>query len=327
MSRAGTLHLCLCLALALALAAASASCGGPARVCTMPLASGPSCSWQDLVESSQCGGDDGSVAYRSSTPDEQAGERALFAALLAAAPADVPQLAPRAAAIGLRLVPCGDTAVVVEQDGARRGRGAYVVSLAPGPAALLVQIPHSFSDRYTLPLGRELFTAARARAIAFSTLHRRGAAGYGDSDRRVPARGHADVAHDADSTFQSFTVAWMGARPRGLVVQLHGFADRRVDADVVVSPGTRTPAPPWARGVRDDLARLLPGRSVAVYPDDVDDLGATTNSQGQAVRAAAGRFLHVELSFSLRESLRRRSGDRERFIAGLTKALLASPDR
>jgi hypothetical protein len=287
----------------------------------MPRASGPGCSWQDLVEASQCGGDDGSVAYRSSTPGEQAAERALFQALLSGAPADVAPLAPRAQAIGLRLVPCGDAAVVVEEDGARRGRGAYVVSLAPQAAPLLVQIPHTFSDRYTLPLGRELFVEARARAIAFSTLHRRGAAGYGDSDSRVPPRGHADVAHDADSTFQSFTRAWMAAAPRGLVVQLHGFADRRVDADVVVSPGTRTPAPPWARSVRDHLARLLPGRSVAVYPDDVDDLGATTNTQGQAVRAAAGRFLHVEMSFSLREALRRRSGDRARFIAGLARAL------
>ncbi len=286
----------------------------------MPLASGPGCSWQDLVEASQCGGDDGSVPYHSSTAAEQAAERALFEALLAA-PGEVPALAPRAAAIGLRLVACGDAAVVVEEDGARRGRGAYVVSLAPGPAQLLVQIPHTFSDRYTLPLGRELFAAAGARAIAFSTLHRRGSAGYGDSDSRVPPRGHADVAHDPDSTFQAFTAAWMAVQPAGLVVQLHGFADRRVDADVVVSPGTRAPAPPWARGVRDDLARLLPGRIVAVYPDDVDDLGATTNSQGQAVRAAGGRFLHVELSFSLRESLRRRSGDRARFIAGLAKAL------
>jgi hypothetical protein len=293
----------------------------------MPPAGGPSCSWQDLVQASQCGGDDGSVAYRSSTPDEQAGERALFEALLAAPPADVAALAPRAAAIGLRLIPCGDAAVVVEDDAARRGRGAYVVSLAlaPAPAPLLVQIPHSFSDRYTLPLGRELFVASGARAVAFSTLHRRGAAGYGDNDNRVPARGHADVAHDADSTFQSFTRAWLAAQPRGLVVQLHGFADRRVDADLVVSLGARAPAPPWARAVRDGLRRLLPGRSVAVYPDDVDDLGATTNAQGQAVRAAAGRFLHIEMSFSLRESLRRRAGDRARFIAGLAGVLTVPP--
>jgi hypothetical protein len=313
------------LLLAAPLAAVLTGCGGRGTVCLMPPAGGPSCSWQDLVQASQCGGDDGSVAYRSSTPAEQAGERALFEALLAAPPAEVAALAPRAAAIGLRLIPCGDAVVVVEDDAARRGRGAYVVSLAPAAAPLLVQIPHSFSDRYTLPLGRELFAASRARAVAFSTLHRRGAAGYGDNDNRVPARGHADVAHDADSTFQSFTHAWLAGAPRGLVVQLHGFADRRVDADLVVSPGSRAPAPPWATAVRDGLRRLLPGRSVAVYPDDVDDLGATTNAQGQAVRAAGGRFLHVEMSFSLRESLRRRAGDRARFLAGLAGVLSAQP--
>jgi hypothetical protein len=87
--------------------------------------------------------------------------------------------------------------------------------------------------------------------------------------------------------------------------------------------GTRTRAEPWARSVRDGLRRLLPGRTIAIYPDDVDDLGATTNSQGRAIRAAGGRFLHIEMAASLRTSLRRRAGDRGRYIAGLAKALLS----
>ena len=297
-----------------------AGCGaGTPAICKQP----PACPWQDLVARSQCRGDDGSVIYRASSSDEQTQERALFAALLAAAPAGrdgVLALVPKARAIGLHLVVCGDSAVVTEDDAARRGRGAYVIAIGEA-SELLVQIPHSFSDLDTLPLGRELRDAARARALAVSTLHRRGMAGYGDSDTRVPPKGHADVAHDPDSTFQAFTAAWLEAFPDRLVVQLHGFADRRVDADVVVSTGDKAPAAPWARAVRDQLRRLLPGRTIAVYPDDVDDLGATTNAQGRAVRAASGRFLHVEMSGSLRESLRRRKGDRGRFIAGLARAL------
>jgi len=231
-----------------------------------------------------------------------------------------PASRPRSASCSLRLFVCGETAVVVEQDAARRGRGAYVIAIGAA-TELLVEIPHSFSDLDTLPLGRELRDASRARALAISTLHRRGMAGYGDSDSRIPPKGHADVAHDADSTFQAFTAAWLATHPQDLVVQLHGFADRRVDADVVVTTGDKAPTAAWARTIRDALRRLLPGRTVAAYPDDVDDLGATTNAQGRAIRGANGRFLHIEMSGSLRESLRRRASDRDRFIAGLAKAL------
>ena len=297
-----------------------AGCGASTpAICTQP----PACPWQDLIARSQCGGDDGSIAYHASTADEQTQERALFGALLVTRDrAAIEALIPKARAIGLRLFVCGDSAVIVEDDAARRGRGAYVIALGDA-AEILVQVPHSFSDLDTLPLGRELRDTLHPRALAVSTLHRRGMAGYGDSDTRVPPTGHADVAHDPDSTFQSFTAAWLATYADRLVVQLHGFADRRVDADLVVSSGAKAPAPPWTRAVRDQLRRLLPGRTIAAYPDDVDDLGATTNAQGRAIRAAGGRFLHVEMSASLRESLRRRKSDRGRFIAGLARALAA----
>ena len=72
---------------------------------------------------------------------------------------------------------------------------------------------------------------------------------------------------------------------------------------------------------RGQGAQEFPGRTIAVFPDDVDDLGATTNSQGRALRAGAHRFLHIEMNASLRTALRRRATDRGRFIAGLGKAL------
>jgi len=281
--------------------------------------------WPTLVDASQCGGEDGSVKYRSSNAPEQRAEVEVFTALLGAAPggrATVESLSSMVTAIGMRLIVDDQTATVVENDAKRRGRGVYVIALGAAPRELLIQIPHSFSDVYTLPLGRELFEASGARAIAFSTLHRRGVAGYGDNDNRVPPQGHADVAHDPESTFQSFTLAWGATqRPQALAVQLHGFADHRVDADIVVSAGTKTPAPAWAVAVRDALQQMMPGRVIAVYPNDVDDLGATKNAQGRALRAVKQRFLHVEMSGSLRESLRRRNGDRGRYIAGLAKAL------
>jgi hypothetical protein len=42
---------------------------------------------------------------------------------------------------------------------------------------------------------------------------------------------------------------------------------------------------------------------VKKYPEDSGELGATTNVQGQIVRASGGRFLHVEIEASLRRGL------------------------
>jgi hypothetical protein len=298
---------------------------GASRACDPSLRA---CPFDKLVQASQCGGGDGSVKYRSSNEAELAEERAFFTALLRAAvngEAAVTALASDADRLGFELRICPDgaerMACVVEQPAARRGRGAYVVRLGTAED-LLVQTPHSFSDSHTLPMGLDMFRRSRARVLATSTLHRRGAAGYGDSDgRRPPPRGKSDVAHDARSTFQAMTLAWLDTST-GPVVQLHGFSDGRTDADIVLSTGAEAAAPAWVRGVQKHLASLLPGRVVAVYPDDVHDLGATSNAQGKAVRAASGRFLHVEMNASLRESLRRRKADRGRYVDRLADALL-----
>jgi hypothetical protein len=294
------------------------ACGG-ARVCPTP----QRCPWSDLVDGSQCGGEDGSVQYRSSTPAELARERELFGALLQAAPrgrSEVAALAGMAAAQGFKLVVCDTTAVVVEEASARRGRGAYVIALGPA-TELLIQIPHSFSDLHTLTMGRELFALAQARVLAISTVHRGGHVASFDSDDPRMKGGGADVAHDAQSTFQAMTLAWLAVHGDRTVVQLHGFGDRRVYADVVVTTGADQPASPWLLGFRDRLRALLPSRIVAAFPNDVDDLGATTNSQGKAVRAANGKFLHVEMSASLREALVRHDGDRHKFLAAMLPLL------
>jgi hypothetical protein len=306
-----------------------AGCGAQAsqaRACRPALRGCPAAR---LVEASQCGGDDGSVKYRSSDEAELAAERAFFASLLEAAragEAEVRALAPTAARLGLELRVCpegsGKVACVVEPREGRRGRGAYLIRIGAA-RELLVQTPHSFSDRDTLPMGLEMFRATQARALATSTLHRRGVAGYGDpGGRRPPPKGKSDVASDPRSTFQGMTLGWLDAGG-GTVVQLHGYADGRTDADVVLSTGAEASAPDWVRRVKRELSELMPGRVVAVYPDDVHDLGATGNVQGRATRAVLGRFLHVEMTASLRESLRRRSSDRAAFVERLGEALLA----
>jgi hypothetical protein len=59
------------------------------------------------------------------------------------------------------------------------------------------------------------------------------------------------------------------------------------------------------------------GPRVMVYPDDTNELGATTNVEGMAVRRAGGRFLHVEMDGELRRSLRTNGGLRRRALDAL----------
>jgi len=279
------------------------------RLCPLPQ---PCHRWSDAITASQCEGQD--HTYRSSRAEEQARERELFAQLFAAARkgrAEVEALAPVAARHGLRFIICSDTVVVAEEPTARHGRGAYVIALGDA-SELFIQVPHSFTDLRTFEMGIEMFAASHARALAVST---------------VPRDAKADVAHDPSSMFQSVTAAWLAVTPQDPIVQLHGFGDTRVFADAVVTSGASERGAPWLLAIRDRLRALLPGRIIAAFPDDVNDLGATTNSQGHIVRATGGRFLHIEMSASLRESLRRRDADRRKFLDELAASLLPSVQR
>ncbi|WP_437292699.1 hypothetical protein [Sorangium sp. So ce426] len=63
---------------------------------------------------------------------------------------------------------------VLSEDGTRR-RGAAAVVLRVGAAApLIVEAPHTFFDRGTLPVALAIFEAQRARALLVNTSHRYG---------------------------------------------------------------------------------------------------------------------------------------------------------
>ncbi len=192
---------------------------------------------------------------------------------------------------------------VIERAGRRAGGGVYVFKCGtPGP--LIVQTPHSFYDEGTLGIGLVLAAHPSARALFVNTVHRYGGAppprkGGDESD----GAGKADLAHQAAAHFQCFTEAL--ASPTAVVLQVHGFASVSglPEAQVVLSDGSEKPPPPL-----DSLAgrvkTWLKGKShVLVYPRDVRRLGATTNVQGKLVREKGGRFVHVELSRTLRDRL------------------------
>ncbi|XXT14813.1 hypothetical protein WME94_31655 [Sorangium sp. So ce429] len=93
------------------------------------------------------------------------------AAGLAAQSRQPPPAAPPGFA--LRPVP-GRDLWVLSDDGPRR-RGVAVVVLRAGPATpLIVEAPHTFFDRGTLPIALAVFEAQRARALIVNTSHRYG---------------------------------------------------------------------------------------------------------------------------------------------------------
>jgi hypothetical protein len=223
----------------------------------------------------------------------------------------------RARAVGYRLedVPEVPGAVLLrELPTQRRGGGAYLVRLGTA-SRLVVQAPHTFFDEGTLPLACELFQRASAAALFIDTAHRYKAA-QADERGEYPA----DVAHARDSLFQAATVGAISRIVGLTAVQLHGFAPRESGAAVVLSSGSTEPGAPLAKSVRERLLPLVPG-PVLRFPDESQELGATSNVQGAIIRAAGGRFLHVEMSAGLRQSLLGDASFRVRYLDAIARSL------
>ena len=94
----------------------------------------------------------------------------------------------------------------------------------------------------------------------------------------------------------------------GRIIQLHGFdQSKRKSAagrssEIILSAGHRHP-PSWVKQVADCLRQSL-GTKISLYPDDVKELGATTNVQAQLLKNLGFKgFLHIEMSRPMRENL------------------------
>lgn len=179
-----------------------------------------------------------------------------------------------------------------------RGRGAYMLRAGDARPLALVA-PHRRSDRNTGTLAGLLFAEHRVAAAAWSSAPRRKGEGCSGGD---PARHFTHY-------LTAFSLAFADAHPQGRIVQLHGFErTRRASsaaqlADIIVSDGTRTPGR-RIFDLADCLSRSLAPMPVAVFPNDVAELGALTNRQGQALRSEGfDGFVHLEMSAQLRASL------------------------
>jgi hypothetical protein len=187
-------------------------------------------------------------------------------------------------------------AVLLREAHNKRGGGAYLIRVGT-KSNLFVQAPHTFYDEGTLPLGCELFARSRAGALFINTSHR-----YKSAPQTPGGHYPADVAHARDSLFQAATEGLLKAKPKASVVQVHGFGEREASGAMVLSAGVRTPGHPVVSRVALALSRVIDG-GVLRYPDDHNELGATTNVQGAIVRESGGQFLHIEMGAPLRRDL------------------------
>lgn len=233
--------------------------------------------------------------------------RAQFAALLTGASRTLPGSFEAQPALG-----SATSAMLREREGDCRGGGIYMIRPddVAGPP-LLLSAPHRRADMLTGQLTLRLFEELGAAAAAWNSIHRRA----GETN----CAGTTDLARLERHPFTAFSLAFAQAYPDGRVVQIHGFdPNRRVstagrNADVILSSGSET----VTRHVQDIVGCLrdgLPDRQVAVYPDDVRELGASKNAQGRELRAAGFHgFVHVELASRFRQQLMEDKKLRSRF--------------
>lgn len=207
------------------------------------------------------------------------------------------------------------------------GGGVFVVrtALPSGTAPQtewIVEVPHSFFDRQTLPIGWGLFDQLHARALLVNTVHRYRGAGCERNAAQCPS----DMARNDLTAFHGFhrglTETEAGpARPGQVVIAVHGFQKRSDDPDIIVSgAGTDMNAFAIKAALTESLAAF--GVEVAAFPDDVGRLGGVASVQGRHLTAIGGRLLHVELADSARDRLVREPALRQAFSLGLQQALL-----
>lgn len=182
-----------------------------------------------------------------------------------------------------------ETIAISESVESLRGWGYYLIHRDRLPGVVL-QAPHSFYDKYTRSLALRIESDGGIAVAAWNTIHRK----------------KVDVAHDPGHPFTAFTRAVIQSYPQSYVVQLHGFSQNKratpvgATADLIVSNGTRFPAP-WVRQSAVQLRSTMPFAQVHLFPESINELGATTNVQADAMQhLRSNRFIHLEMSRALR---------------------------
>jgi hypothetical protein len=212
------------------------------------------------------------------------------------------------------------------------GMGTYVFHDGVDVRGTLVlQVPHPIFDSNTLEEGALAAPQALPRLLMIAGTHRNNHTDESDCDGTQSGGDDyriSDVAHHAENLFHA-THLWLHQNlPDMVAIQFHGFccpgSGPYVDVtdDCILSNGfNAAPAP-------DDFTQVWRGRidaqmfmadgidltTCAVFGDDANVLGATTNLQGRvtngvaigdecntAATGATGRFIHIEQDPDVRE--------------------------
>ncbi|MBE0490193.1 MAG: hypothetical protein IBX53_14055 [Halomonas sp.] len=187
-----------------------------------------------------------------------------------------------------------DIVVLIEKQDDRLGRGLYAARVQ-GSTPLLIQAPHQYYDLHTGTLASQLFLESDAMASAWNTMHRY----HGDD---------SDLVHISDSYLHALSRAFADVYPGGRILQLHGFSSAKRksragrEAEAILSDGSRKPLESLSQLTRCLSQRL--GIRAMLFPRDVRELGATTNTVGSNLRARGfDGFVHLELESELRKRL------------------------
>ena len=203
---------------------------------------------------------------------------------------------------------------LAEPEGACSGRGVYLLREGQGLLPVALVAPHRGADLRTGEIAGALFSEFPFTAAAWNSAPRRSGEGCAEG---------GDVTREPTHYLTAFSQAFARRHPQGRIVQLHGFdAARRqgqaaMEADAIVSDGSPAPSERLL-DLAGCLSAAFPQRSVLVYPIDTDQLGATTNAQGRALRKAGfAGFAHLELSAGFRKDLEANATARARLAACL----------
>jgi len=180
-----------------------------------------------------------------------------------------------------------------------KGWGLYVFRQGPAQG-IVIEVPHPRSDAGTSRIALALYRVLAARALLIAGAH-----------RQANQDGSADVAHSAQTAFESIHEVLVAAGPT-LVIQVHGFSAQKHPGypQVIVSSSQGSTDP-----LLESLAAALQQEGVRVGRcggAEWGDLCGETNLQARHI--GAGSFLHIEMDESIR-------ADAGLLIAALQQAL------
>jgi len=201
-------------------------------------------------------------------------------------------------AVGMQRLVDEELLIFKEVKKEQRGRGLYMLNTGLVESHILLQAPHAKADRYTGELAEQLFFQGNFHGVQWNSVYR-----YSEIEG-MSAK--ADMAHLEQTYWQVFTRTFANKFAQARIVQLHGYARSKrkskqgKTSDMILSSGDYFPSP-WIQQVAICLKESIPGR-VSLFPYDINELGATRNTQGKLLRSLKHKgFLHIEMSLELRK--------------------------